>query len=396
MKIISVASARPNFMKVAPLLHAFKESEEPIDSVLVHTGQHYDYEMSKIFFDELGLPEPDHHLGIGSGSHAEQTGRVMIEFEKVLLKEKPDWVVVVGDVNPTMACTITANKLGIRVAHVEAGLRSGDRTMPEEINRILTDAIADLLLTPSPGAGENLKKEGIPGEKIRFVGNIMIDTLFRMREKAQKSTILEELGLKKRNYLLVTLHRPSNVDRKETLEGYMRLLAELSDELPVVFPVHPRTRNRAEEFGIWEAMQSKHNLHLLEPVGYLDNIALMEHARLVLTDSGGIQEETTALGVPCLTARENTERPITVTEGTNRVAGADPEKLGAAVRSELEKELSNRKPPSRPELWDGQTRPSGSGRPYSITGTPDNDTYADNNPNYFLYISRFPKPMIKK
>src|SRR5699024_11697116 len=250
MKIITVASARPNFMKVAPILDEFDQRQE-VEAQLLHTGQHYDYEMSKIFFDELGVPEPDFHLGVGSGSHAEQTAKVMTAFEEVLHTEQPDWVIVVGDVNPTMACTIVANKMGIKVAHVEAGLRSFDRRMPEEINRILTDSIADLLLTPSIDGNMNLIKEGIAEEKIRFVGNIMIDTLFNMRKRSDESTLLADLGLEEKGYMLVTLHRPSNVDQKETLTNFVEILETTAKDLPLVWPVHPRSKNRAEDFGLW-------------------------------------------------------------------------------------------------------------------------------------------------
>lgn len=355
MKIISVASARPNFMKVAPLLEEFKKYDQ-VDSRLLHTGQHYDYEMSKIFFDELGIPKPDFHLGVGSGTHAEQTAKVMVEFEKVLDKESPDWVIVVGDVNPTMACTIVANKKGIRVAHVEAGLRSYDRKMPEEINRVLTDSIADLLLTPSIDGNMNLIKEGIPEYKIRFVGNIMIDTLFNMREKSSKSTILGDLGLKEKEYVLVTLHRPSNVDREETLTNFVEIMEDTTQSQPMVWPVHPRSKKRAEEFGLWKRMQEINDLHLLEPVGYLDNVRLMNNAALVLTDSGGIQEETTALGVPCLTARENTERPITITEGTNTLVGTDPEVILKHIKKQLQNGTAGKhKELPKPLYWDGKT-----------------------------------------
>ncbi len=355
MKIINVASARPNFMKIAPLMETFKTHEE-IDSKLLHTGQHYDYEMSKIFFDELGIPEPDFHLEVGSGTHAEQTAKVMVEFEKVLDREQPDWVIVVGDVNPTMACTIVANKKGIRVAHVEAGLRSYDRRMPEEINRVLTDSIADLLLTPSIDGNMNLIKEGIDEQKIRFVGNIMIDTLFNMREKSASSTILSDLGLKEKEYVLVTLHRPSNVDQKKTLSNFVEIMEETAPKLAMVWPVHPRSRNRAEEFGLWERLQDIENLHLLEPVGYLDNVRLMNNAGLVLTDSGGIQEETTALGVPCLTARENTERPITITEGTNTLVGTDKEVILEHIKHHLQNGAAGEpKELPKPLYWDGKT-----------------------------------------
>ncbi|MDX1639931.1 MAG: UDP-N-acetylglucosamine 2-epimerase (non-hydrolyzing) [Balneolaceae bacterium] len=347
MKIINVASARPNFMKVAPLLEEFKNHDD-IDAQLLHTGQHYDYEMSKIFFDELGIPAPDHHLGVGSGSHAQQTAKVMTAFEKVLEEEQPDWVVVVGDVNPTMACTIVANKMGINVAHVEAGLRSYDRSMPEEINRVLTDSIADLLLTPSIDGNMNLVKEGIPEEKIRFVGNIMIDTLYTMRERSGESTILDDLGIERGGYVLVTLHRPSNVDQKETLGNFVEILETTAKNIPMVWPVHPRSRNRAEEFGLWDRMENIDNLHLLEPVGYLDNVNLMNNARMVLTDSGGIQEETTALGVPCLTARENTERPITITEGTNTMVGTDKEKILKHISNHLQNGVAGSKDLPKP------------------------------------------------
>jgi len=356
MKIINVASARPNFMKVAPLLRECKKYED-IVAKLLHTGQHYDYEMSKIFFDELGIPKPDFHLGVGSGTHAEQTAKVMTEFEKVLLTEQPDWVVVVGDVNPTMACTIVANKMGIKVAHVEAGLRSYDRSMPEEINRILTDSIADLLLTPSIDGNMNLIKEGIPDKKIRFVGNIMIDTLFNVRVKSSESQILNSLGITKKQFALVTLHRPSNVDKEKTFANFVEVLKKTSEELTVVWPVHPRSRNNAQKFGLWQQLEDIENLHLLEPVGYLDNVCLMNNARLVLTDSGGIQEETTALGVPCLTARKNTERPITIKEGTNVLVGTDPD----IILNEIGKILNNdngivkNKNFSKPLYWDGNT-----------------------------------------
>jgi len=355
LDILLVASARPNFMKVAPVLQEIKNNHQDIEAQLLHTGQHYDYEMSKIFFDELGIPAPDHHLGVGSGTHAEQTAKVMTEFEKVLQKEQPDWVVVVGDVNPTMACTIVANKMGIKVAHVEAGLRSYDRNMPEEINRVLTDSIADLLLTPSIDGNMNLVKEGIAEEKIRFVGNIMIDTLFNMRKRSDDSTILGDLGISEKEYVLVTLHRPSNVDQEETLKNFAHILKQTAEDLPMVWPVHPRSKNNAEKFGLWDELQSIENLHLLEPVGYLDNVNLMNNARLVLTDSGGIQEETTALGVPCLTARENTERPITITEGTNTLVGTDPEVILDHIKKHLQEGVGGNKELPKPLYWDGNT-----------------------------------------
>lgn len=354
MKIINIASARPNFMKVAPLLEEYKKYES-IEAQLLHTGQHYDYEMSKIFFDELGLPEPDFHLGVGSGSHAEQTAKVMTEFEKVLKREQPDWVVVVGDVNPTMACTIVANKMGIKVAHVEAGLRSYDRAMPEEINRVLTDSIADLLLTPSIDGNMNLIKEGVAEGKVRFVGNIMIDTLFNMRKRSDESTLLADLGIGKQGYGLVTLHRPSNVDQEATFTGFVEVLEQTAEDLPLVWPVHPRSKKQAEKFKLWQRLQGAVNLHLLEPVGYLDNVNLMHNARLVLTDSGGIQEETTALGVPCLTARKNTERPITITEGTNTLVGTDKSDILNHIEEHLQNGAAGHKELPKPLYWDGKT-----------------------------------------
>jgi UDP-N-acetylglucosamine 2-epimerase (non-hydrolysing) len=311
--------------------------------------------MSKIFFDELGIPEPDFHLGVGSGTHAEQTAKVMTEFEKVLQKEQPDWILVVGDVNPTMACTIVANKMGVKVAHVEAGLRSYDRSMPEEINRILTDSIADLLLTPSLDGNMNLVKEGVDDSKIKFVGNIMIDTLFSMRERSDESAILDELGISPQKYGLVTLHRPSNVDQQETLSNFVEILKQTAADLPLVWPVHPRSKKRAEEFGLWKNMQNIEDLHLLEPIGYLDNVCLMNHARLVLTDSGGIQEETTALGVPCLTVRENTERPITITEGTNTLVGTDTVIILQHINKHLQNGITRDQSLRKPLYWDGQT-----------------------------------------
>jgi UDP-N-acetylglucosamine 2-epimerase (non-hydrolysing) len=341
-------------MKVAPLLKEYKNHQE-IEAQLLHTGQHYDYEMSKIFFEELGIPDPDFHLGVGSGTHAEQTAKVMTEFEKVLEQEQPDWVVVVGDVNPTMACTIVANKMGIKVAHVEAGLRSYDRNMPEEINRVLTDSIADLLLTPSIDGNMNLVKEGINEEKIRFVGNIMIDTLFNMRKKSDESTILGDLGIREKEYALVTLHRPSNVDHEDTLSDFVEVLEKTSRDLPLVWPVHPRSKNNAQKFGLWEQLENIANLYLLEPVGYLDNVNLMNNARLVLTDSGGIQEETTALGIPCLTARENTERPITITEGTNTLVGTDPDVILDHIEKHLLNGVVGKKDLPKPLYWDGNT-----------------------------------------
>jgi UDP-N-acetylglucosamine 2-epimerase (non-hydrolysing) len=351
LRVINVVGARPNFIKIAPILDELSRRSDRISSLLVHTGQHYDQPMSDAFFQELDIPRPDVNLDAGSASHAEQTARIMIAFEQVLIDNPCDWVIVVGDVNSTMAATLVSVKMGVRVAHVEAGLRSRDRSMPEEINRIVTDALADLLLTPSRDAVTNLRREGIPDEKIRFVGNIMIDTLHRSLERARHSDVIERLGLEKGNFCAVTLHRPSNVDDPETLSGIVGCLEELSRRLPVVFPVHPRTRARLDEFELLDGLDSR-SLLLLEPMGYLDFLQLYSNSRLVLTDSGGIQEETTALGIPCLTLRSNTERPITVEEGTNRVVGNDP----AVVLREALSALEGSPRAGRvPELWDGQT-----------------------------------------
>jgi UDP-N-acetylglucosamine 2-epimerase (non-hydrolysing) len=321
---------------------------EKVSYRLVHTGQHYDIKMSEIFFTELGIPDPDVNLEVGSGSHAEQTARVMMAFEPVCLEERPDWVVVVGDVNSTMACTLVAAKLGIKVAHVEAGLRSFDRTMPEEINRIVTDSLADLLLTPSADADENLKREGAPATKIRLVGNIMIDTLVANLSQARRSVLPGELGVEANGFAYVTLHRPSNVDDRITLETIMGELNSLARQMMVVFPVHPRTRNMLKSCGI--PIQNGAGLKLIDPIGYHDSICLTEKAKFVLTDSGGLQEESTYLGTPCLTLRPNTERPITVEVGTNKLTTPD------SLAKDIEEILQNLRPAGRiPELWDGRT-----------------------------------------
>jgi UDP-N-acetylglucosamine 2-epimerase (non-hydrolysing) len=351
LRIVNVVGARPNFIKIAPIIAEMRKRRDRIQPLLVHTGQHYDESMSESFFEELQIPRPDINLGVGSASHAEQTGRIMIAFERVLLEHQPDWVVVVGDVNSTMAATLVAVKMGTRVAHVEAGLRSRDRSMPEEINRLATDAVADLLLTPSRDADENLIAEGVPREKIRFVGNIMIDTLHRNIDRARKSDILDRLALKPGKYCAVTLHRPSNVDDPRTLSGIIDCLVEIASRFPVVFPVHPRTRARLDENSMTGEIDGT-GLRLLEPLGYLDFLQLYSNSRLVLTDSGGIQEETTALGIPCLTLRQNTERPITVTEGSNRVVGSDP----AVILREATAALDGSPRSGRiPEFWDGRT-----------------------------------------
>jgi UDP-N-acetylglucosamine 2-epimerase (non-hydrolysing) len=353
LKVINVVGARPNFMKVAPIVEEMKRRKREFTPLVVHTGQHYDADMSAAFFRDLELPEPDVHLGVGSASHAAQTAAVMERFEPVVLQEQPDWVVVVGDVNSTLACALVCVKLGVKVAHVEAGLRSRDRAMPEEINRLLTDQIADLLFTPSADADQNLINEGIALERIRLVGNIMIDSLLGRVERAKQSTIRETLGVAGADYAVLTLHRPSNVDTRENLAGIIDALAEISQRLPIVFPVHPRTRKTLDEFGFSELIKRSGNLRLVDPLGYLDFLQLFSGARIVLTDSGGIQEETTVLGIPCLTLRENTERPITIEMGTNQLVGRNPRKIIEAVRAALEGPSTNdhRVPP----LWDGHT-----------------------------------------
>lgn len=346
MKILHVVGARPNFPKTAPIMAEMARHPDLFDQALVHTGQHYDYNMSRIFFEDLEMPEPDAFLEAGSGTHAEQTARVMQAFEPVVLKRRPDWVFVVGDVNSTLACALVCAKLGVPVAHVEAGLRSGDRSMPEEINRLLTDQVASLLFTPSEDGDANLLREGVAPHKIHFVGNVMIDTLVKMLPRARDRNPLSGLSLAPKKYALVTLHRPSNVDHAETLNEILSALQEISRQYPVIFPVHPRTRKNIAGLGIAPSP----NLHLVEPLGYLDFMGLMDSARFVLTDSGGIQEETTYLGVPCLTARPNTERPVTVTGGTNRLVASKKDAILEAVRA---LSIDERKPARIPELWDG-------------------------------------------
>tara|TARA_Y100001968_G_scaffold265121_1_gene254206 strand:- start:158 stop:1261 length:1104 start_codon:yes stop_codon:yes gene_type:complete len=348
--VILVVGARPNFMKIAPIHAELKR--RGISQILLHTGQHYDENMSKVFFDDLGMPQPDIYLGIGSGSHATQTAKVMVEFEKVCHEHKPSMVVVVGDVNSTVACTMVCAKEWIPCAHVEAGLRSFDREMPEEINRLVTDAIADLLLTPSPDGDENLRKEGVAEERIKFVGNIMIDSLFNNLERAKSSTIHSDMEIEKGAYGVLTLHRPSNVDDKEAFMRILDALEQIGERISLVFPLHPRTRARAEEFGLTARLESIPNIVLTGPAGYLDFVALMAESKLVLTDSGGLQEETTALGIPCLTLRENTERPITVTEGTNTIVGNSTQAILDAAHDILD---NGGKAGRIPELWDGNT-----------------------------------------
>jgi UDP-N-acetylglucosamine 2-epimerase (non-hydrolysing) len=347
LKIMHVVGARPNFPKTAPIMAAMARHPSELSQVLVHTGQHYDANMSKVFFEHLEMPEPDEFLNCGGGSHAQQTAKIMMAFEPVLEKHKPDWVSLVGDVNSTIACALVCSKLGVKVAHVEAGLRSRDRTMPEEINRLLTDQLSDLLFTPSRDGDENLIREGVDPAKIRFVGNVMIDTLVKMLPRAKQQPILQNLGLRPRGYMLVTLHRPSNVDEPSGLREILRAVHQASEWLPVVFPVHPRTRARAAELNLPPAP----NVKLLEPLGYLDFMALMSEAQLVLTDSGGVQEETSYLGVPCLTARPNTERPVTLTAGSNRLVASTYDALTGAIRETLDRPHSQGK---RPKLWDGR------------------------------------------
>ena len=355
MKIINVVGARPNFMKMAPIIKAMNRHPDEIEHLLVHTGQHYDEKMSKSFFIDLGMPRPDIDLGVGSGSHAVQTAAVMVKFEQVCLKEKPDLVIVVGDVNSTMACTITAKKLGIRVAHVEAGLRSGDMEMPEELNRLCTDVLCDYLFTTDIGANDNLRAEGIADEKVIFVGNVMIDTLLHHKGMAEKLKTGVDMGLEAGNYAMLTLHRPSNVDDKDILNGIFEALATIGEQMPIVFPIHPRTRKMMEAFGLSHYLEPRADgkgILVTEPLGYLEFLNLNMNALMVLTDSGGLQEETTVLGVPCITLRHNTERPITIEQGTNVLIGNDKHKILAAAHDVLEGHVVSGR---IPEKWDGKT-----------------------------------------
>ena len=349
LKVHLITAARPNFMKVAPLYHVLAR-QGWCKPVLVHTGQHYDNSMSDTFLRELGLPDPDLHLGVGSGTHAEQTAGVMVAYEKVCLEKRPDWVVVAGDVNSTMACTLAAKKLCIPVGHLEAGLRSGDRTMPEEINRIVTDALADLLWTPSPDADENLKGEGIPPQKIECVGNIMMDSYELLRERIESRRLASDFGLEPRSYGVFTLHRPANVDDERVLSQITAILIRVSKQMPLVFPMHPRTRKRLQIFGLLKNLETQTGLILTDSMGYISFMSLVSDAQLVITDSGGVQEETTYLNVPCLTLRDSTERPITVLVGTNRLV--KPETIEEHVRSVLH---GHWREASCPPLWDGKT-----------------------------------------
>ncbi len=353
IKVLVVAGARPNFMKVAPILRALRAAGH--DAVLVHTGQHYDASMSDTFFAELGIPAPDHHLGVGTGTHAAQTARIMETFEPVLLRERPQWLVVVGDVNSTMATALVASKMKdqthSKIAHVEAGLRSNDWRMPEEVNRVVTDRLADLLLTPSEDAAANLEAEGIPAKRICFDGNVMIDSLMSQLPAARATNTLERLGLRRRHYVAATLHRPSNVDDATSLASVLGGLALVAESLPVVLPLHPRTRKNIERFHLHHLLTP---LTTLDPFGYTEMLALTDGAHCVLTDSGGIQEETTALGVPCVTLREQTERPITITEGTNRMAPwpLTPRGILGAYLDSVE--AVEHGLPRKPAGWDGR------------------------------------------
>lgn len=352
MKTLLVAGARPNFMKIAPILWVLEARRAA--TVLVHTGQHYDHRMSAAFFEDLEIRDPDHHLEVGSASHAVQTARVMEAFEPVLIEERPDWVVVVGDVNSTLACALVVSKLreelDCRLAHVEAGLRSRDWRMPEEVNRVLTDRLSDLLLTPSRDGDENLVAEGIPENRIRFVGNVMIDTLFHRLPAAKERPIIDQLCLTANVYCVATIHRPSNVDEPQALRNVLGALGAIAEERPVILPLHPRTRDRISSSGFDDLLDP---LMAVEPLGYLDMLALLHSAAIVLTDSGGIQEETTALGVPCVTLREQTERPITVLEGTNRLAPWPLSVEGVVEAARIALANGTRKA-RRPEGWDGK------------------------------------------
>lgn len=349
IKLINICGARPNFMKIAPLMAAYKDYPE-LEPILLHTGQHYDEKMSELFFRQLDIPEPDINLEVGSASHAVQTAKIMERFEPIVLQHRPDYVLVVGDVNSTIACALVAAKLGVKVIHVEAGLRSFDRTMPEEINRLLTDAISDLLFVSEPSGVANLRNEGTDERKIHLVGNVMIDTLMRHKERADQSDVLERLNVKPKQYGLVTLHRPANVDDREKLASILEALGQISQEISLIFAMHPRTRKNIEEFGMTGRIKSFSGIRVTEPLGYLEFLKLMSNGAVILTDSGGMQEEATILGVPCLTLRENTERPVTIDQGTNRLVMPGRETiLDAWAAVKQDPPPADRKPP----LWDG-------------------------------------------
>lgn len=349
MVVDLVAGARPNFMKLAPVFRALS-AKSGLECRIIHTGQHYDTRMNTVFFDELAIPEPAIYLEVGSGTHGMQTARILERYEAHLLGSRPDVTVVFGDINSTVACALAAVKVGVPVVHVEAGLRSFDRSMPEEINRILTDSIAELLLVSEPSGLKNLRKEGAPSSKVRLVGNVMIDTVKNELEKIDASDVLHRMGVVPRGYGLITMHRPSNVDSAETLGELLSVFRELSSRLPLVFPVHPRTRKAAEEFGLGDHLEGDRNLICAGPLPYRQNLALMANARVVLTDSGGIQEETAFLGIPCLTMRWNTERPITVDRGTSRLVGNDPSKIRRAFADVVAGRWKRNKGIA---LWDG-------------------------------------------
>ena len=349
-RVITVAGARPNFMKVAPIQRELAKRRDCFETRLVHTGQHYDAGLSQVFFDELEIEPPSVTLEVGSKSHAQQTAAIMSKFESVLLDWPCDLVIVVGDVNSTVACALVAAKMGVAVAHVEAGLRSFDRSMPEEINRVVTDHLAEFLFTTEPSANQNLCREGIAADHVHFVGNVMIDTLLAHGERARKLGTPGKYGVRSGEYGLLTLHRPSNVDHPETFERLMSAIARIADDVPLLFPVHPRTRPTLQDSPVTAALVAQKRLHLLDPLGYHEFIGLMAESAVVLTDSGGAQEETTALGVPCLTLRDTTERPVTVTHGTNRVVGSNPDRILAGWRDVA----ALRIPRERPPLWDGR------------------------------------------
>jgi len=350
MKIINVVGARPNFMKIGPIVRAMNKYTQ-IEPVLVHTGQHYDEKMSKLFFEDLELPEPDIYLNVGSATHAQQTAKIMVEFEQVIEKERPDMVLVVGDVNSTAACSMVSAKMGVKIVHVEAGLRSFDRRMPEEINRIVTDALSDYLFVTEQSGIDNLKSEGVDESKIHFTGNVMIDSLIHFLQKAKNSDIRDRLNVNGHPYALVTLHRPSNVDVRENLTRLLDAFKQVERDLKIVFPVHPRTRKMMKQFELDPVIESMKGLILTDPIGYLDFMNLMQNATVVLTDSGGIQEETTYLGIPCVTMRENTERPVTVDVGTNVLVGTNTDLVVENARKVID---GNWKRGRIPELWDGK------------------------------------------
>jgi UDP-N-acetylglucosamine 2-epimerase (non-hydrolysing) len=348
-KVINVVGARPNFMKVSPI-HQRMVAHPNFNPILVHTGQHYDDNMSKVFFDELGLPEPDYYLGVGSDSHAKQTAKIMVEFESILFKEKPNIVLVAGDVNSTIACALVAVKLNIKVAHIESGLRSFDRRMPEEINRILTDSISDYLFVTEKSGLENLKIEGVSDENIFHVGNTMIDSVFHYLDKADHSTVLRRFDINQKDFVLVTLHRPSNVDDQTVFVQILNALGKIQEKIKIIFPIHPRTKKRLDDLEDANYIISSQNICFCEPLGYLDFLKLIKSAKFVLTDSGGIQEESTALNIPCLTLRENTERPITIEKGTNKLVELSAEEIIKSVELILNNSNNNS---INPSLWDG-------------------------------------------